>query len=141
MIRAITLCVFTSYYLLATVSPALGAGNRHRPASRSATATEVFRLRVVGPVEARATFWVAYGPLAGRFGIVQLRKEADGLYVANASLPAAGRTVLTYLEGTGAVQTPMGNAPGNPVTTIKTVGPLAVGSHNLPVVQWSQPAG
>jgi hypothetical protein len=116
---------------------ATGASSNNRPQ----TVLTNFTLRVTGHVERGTTFWVAYGPVAGRFGIIQLRETSVGVYAASRSLPTAGRAVFTYLAGQGAVKSRMGLVPGNPVTTVKTVGPLSVWPHGVPAVRWQPPVG
>jgi hypothetical protein len=101
----------------------------------------VFKLQVAGQVDSGTTFWVAYGPLAGKFGIVQLRQRSAGVYAASRSLPTTGRSIFTYLVGTGVVRTKSGLEPGNPVRTVKTVGPVSVWPHGVPAARWQAPAG
>jgi hypothetical protein len=43
-----------------------------------------FRLHVVGRPSPGTTFWVAYGPLAGRFGIIRLHAAGSNMYEASA---------------------------------------------------------
>jgi hypothetical protein len=100
-----------------------------------------FRLLVHGHVGPHTTFWVAYGPLAGTFGVVRLHAAGQGWYTADRSLPAHGRTMVAYLAGVGSVVMPYGRAPGNPVSTIRTIGPVAASQLNGRVVQWDAPIG
>jgi hypothetical protein len=100
-----------------------------------------FRLHVAGQPSADATFWVAYGPLAGRFVLVQLRASGAGSYAAVRRLPATGRTVFAYLVGHGVVRTPSGLAPGDPVLTIERFGPALPTQLQLRVVYWHAPVG
>jgi hypothetical protein len=101
----------------------LGVSASTRAASRPRIGSVAFRLDVPGTVARNATFWVAYGPIAGRFGIVQLRPEGDGEYVGHASLPANSRGIFTYMTGTGRMHTRMGWVPRQTGIVIKTVGP------------------
>lgn len=102
---------------------------------------ETFRLQVAGRVAPGTTFWVAYGPLRGRFVILRLRRDAPGSYVATQMLPMGGRTTFAYVAGRGTMMTRLGLVPGNPVITIKEVGPVTISHAELPAVQWQAPVG
>lgn len=123
--------------LALAVSPAMGAGSPARPG----VALTTFRLRVVGDPARDTTFWVAYGPLAGRFGIVRLRERSFGVYAATARLSTTGRTDITFVAGHGVIHTRAGPAPGNPVVTIRTLGPISIWPRGIPVVKWWAPVG
>lgn len=100
----------------------------------------LFRLSVRGAVDPADTFWVAYGPLAGKWGIVQLHSAGNGLYVAHVTLPA-GRSVFSFIQGRGVMHTRLGAVPGNPVTTIRQIGPMSVPRGAFPLVVWQEPMG
>ena len=131
-------------------SLALTLGVHSAPVSASApnsvhalagTAMTTFRLRTLDRPSADTTFWVAYGPLNGRFGLVQLRPVGPHVYEARKQLPATGRTTFAYLSGHGAVRTRFGLAPGDPVETIRRIGPVALSNRRLPTVSWHTPIG
>jgi hypothetical protein len=103
-------------------------------------AVAMFRLRIAGKPDRQATYWVAYGPLNGTFGIIRLHASGNGLYSATNLLPR-GHTSLAYIEGHGVIHTPFGPAPGNPVTTIRTINAVALDGTPLPAVQWREPVG
>jgi hypothetical protein len=100
-----------------------------------------FRIHVSGKFPGDATFWVAYGPLAGRFWLVRLHKTFRGTFGTQRSLPSAGTSSFTYLVGRGSVSTPAGPAPGNPVTVIRTLGPVSVEQLARARIAWHLPAG
>jgi hypothetical protein len=100
-----------------------------------------FRVQVAGHDGAGATYWVACGPLGGRFGLVQLHPSGGGRYAATLRLAAAGRAVFAYLAGHGVVHTRFGPAPGNPVVTIERFGPAFPQQLRLHVVYWHAPVG
>jgi hypothetical protein len=100
-----------------------------------------FRLQVGGHPASGATFWVAYGPLAGRFGLVRLHRSDGGVYTATRRLPATGRAVFAYLAGNGVVRTRVGLAPGNPVVTIERFGPALPTQLRPQLVHWRAPVG
>jgi hypothetical protein len=100
-----------------------------------------FRLQVIGRPAAGATFWVAYGPLAGQFGIFQLHASGQSTYTATQRLPVQGRTVFAYLAGHRVMPSRLGPVPGDPVITIRHVGPTAARQLAFPVVQWQAPQG
>lgn len=128
--------------LLASFSPVAAAPAHHNhPQARPPAIAVTFRLRVSGTPDAEVTFWVAYGPLAGRFGLVQLHAACRGLYAAVDHLPAHSRTTFAYLEAQSTVQTRFGTAPGSPTVTIRRIGPVAVTGTHLPVVHWQMPVG
>jgi hypothetical protein len=125
--------------LLSFVSPAAAEGV---PIGATApTILKTFRLQVTGRPPAGTTFWVAYGPLAGRFGIIQLRPAGRALYVATRRLPAHGRTTFVYIAGHGTIRARFGPAPGNPVATIQVLNAMPVSRETLPVVQYQVPLG
>jgi hypothetical protein len=107
---------------------------------RTGTITATFRLLVVGHLGTHMTLWVAFGPAAGRFGLLRLRPARPNLYTATDRFPVPSKVVIVYLAGQGVIQTRFGPAPGNPVVTIERLGPLYVSDH-LPVVRWRVPVG
>jgi hypothetical protein len=135
----------TSFLLTVCSAFPLGAqaaGALHRPPHRApATVAVTFRLQVSGKPGQGTTFWVAYGPLADRFGLVQLHRSAPGLYAVTQSLPAQGRTIFAYLVGHGSIHTRFGSAPGDPVAIIKRVGPVSARGLGAPTVTWTAPVG
>jgi hypothetical protein len=100
----------------------------------------MFRLSVDGPVSPTDTFWVAYGPLDGTWGIIRLREVGSRKYEAHATLPP-GRTVFSFIEGRGVMHTRLGSVPGNPVSTIRQIGPTSASGAALPLVVWHRPIG
>jgi len=112
-----------------------------RPIVHAAEAQLLFRLQVSGPRDPSATYWVAYGPLHGRFGIKRLQPVANGLFEASQRLSPRTRTVFAYVAGHGAIKTRAGLAPGNPVVTIRVFGPAVIAPAGLPLVRWNTPIG
>lgn len=106
-----------------------------------ATVQTTFRLQVQGHVGPHTTFWVAYGPLADHWGIVRLHAAGHGMFVARRRLPLHGRSVFAYLVGNGTITTRIGPVPGNPVITIRRLGPLTISARGLPLVHWTAPVG
>lgn len=137
--------------LLATLALVDGATQSHAQVNRGSrfkdaptpavlTSTE-FRLHVAGHIVRGTTFWVAYGPLDGTFAILRLHSVGDGTFERRCSLPVGARATFSYLMGRGSVRTRLGEEPGNPVVTIRTVGPNAVSPARLLTVQWHIPIG
>ena len=127
---------------LASLSPALAAahtGSHSKAVSHSVVRT--FRLQVSGPVNAGATFWVAYGPLAGKWGLVHLRPIGNGVYQSTAHLPGQGRTTFSYIQGQGTVDTRLGLAPGDPTITIRRFDRVLPTAPQLALVRWNAPIG
>jgi hypothetical protein len=118
------------------------AGGVHRHPHRAPAAVAVtFRLHVSGKPASDTTFWVAYGPLAGRFGLVQLHPSGAGVYSATQTLPTQGRTTFAYLAGRGAIQSRFGPAPGDPVTIIQRIGPVSARELDTSPITWTGPVG
>lgn len=119
-----------------------GAQGAAQPAgSRTHSVLVTFRLEVSGAPAARTTFWVAYGPLAGRFGLLQLHSLGGGTYGAQRRLPASGRTTYAYLAGQGVAHTRIGRTPGDPVITIESFGPTTALQAGRFVARWTAPVG
>lgn len=102
--------------------------------------TCTFRVHVSGTPDPRMTFWAAYGPLHGRFGVLRLHSAGAGTYAAQQTLPD-GTTAVTFLAGVGTVHTREGAAPGNPVVTIRSLPSVSISSCSLPTVEWQAPVG
>jgi len=109
-------------------------------AHTSTIVATTFRLQVPAHLGYNATFWVAYGPLAGKFGLIRLHKIGPQLYGATQRLPA-GRTVFAYIAGHGTVKTKAGLQPGGMVTTIRRVGPATPQRASRIEVRWAGPVG
>ena len=129
---------FVLTMLLAALSPAHAS---QMSGSRTNLAVAAFRLQVRGVPADHTTFWVAYGPLNGRFGVVQMKPSGQGWYSAQARLPRNGRTVFAFLAAQGVVHTRLGPEPGSPVVTIRRVGQIAVGQQGPVTVSWQAPVG
>jgi hypothetical protein len=127
--------------LAASSSSTAAAGHTQVGKTPSASVTATFRLVVSGQADSSLTFWVAYGPLRDGFGLVQLHPAGQGRYRASVTLPAEGRTVFAFLAGHGTIRTRFGPAPGNPVVTIRRIGPVNLAELRLPTVRWMVPAG
>ena len=114
---------------------------RGEAGAKSRSIHETFRLHVSGRIAPGTTFWVAYGPLDDRFVILQLHRVRPDTYAASEDLPVGGRTSFAYLTGHGTIMTRLGLVPGNPVVTIRQVGPVTISDRALPAVQWQEPVG
>jgi hypothetical protein len=126
---------------IALASPALAGQAPSGQQSHSAYATMTFRLQLTQRMPSDATFWVAYGPLAGRFGVIRLQANGAGLYVGAKSLPRGARTTFAYVMGRGTVRTPAGPQPGGRVVTIQVMSDQTVGKAEIPLVHWQGPVG
>jgi hypothetical protein len=136
--RTIVLAIALAGVINVLVSPPLAAGaittNRDH-------VTVTFQLHVTGHMPPGMTFWVAYGPLAGRFGIVELHRTPVGDYRAMRRLPAQGRTTFTYLASFGMITTPAGPAPGGPTIIIRSIRPVTALEVARIRVYWRAPQG
>lgn len=113
---------------------------RDTRAIHQAYSVSVFRLKVDGPVAPSDTFWVAFGPLRGLWGIIQLHTTGSKLYVASASLPR-GRTLFSFIQGRGIMHSRLGAVPGNPIMTIRQIGPTLASGGAFPLIVWHEPIG
>lgn len=128
--------------LAVSTSPAFAAGSRSGShLARPQTAVTVFQLAVSGSPRPGTTFWVAYGPLNGQFGLIQLTHRSGNTFSASKQLPTAGRTVFAYLAAQGVTRTPAGLAPGGRPMTIRRIGPTSIWPHGLPLIRWQPPVG
>lgn len=127
--------------LALTMASLLPAEAKGRPLAHVRSVAVTFRLHVAGQIAAGTTYWVSYGPLAGQWGIVRLRRTGPGRYEAAASIPATGRTIFSYLAGRGTLRTPAGLVPGDPVITIQRFGPMSASDLPQTAVEWRPPVG
>lgn len=130
---------------LSSIAAALLAASVLTPAAARAdfpaSAVRVtFRLHVAGRSDADSTYWVAYGPLGGRFGILRLMPRGNGLYSVTAALPS-GRTIFTFLQAHGYISTAAGMQPGSGVTIARSVGPTTATRAAASTVHLHVPAG
>ena len=103
--------------------------------------TVTFQLQVHGVSAPGTTYWVAYGPLAGRFGVIRLQARGHGLFSAQRRLPLRERTSIAFVAGQGCVFTPAGQEPGGRVVTISARGPGPLQELAAQPVSWQAPAG
>jgi hypothetical protein len=113
----------------------------HAQQSSPAVIPMTFTLAVKGALAPHATFWVSYGPLAGHFGIARMRRVMPHTYTVTLRLPLHGRTTFYYLAGQGSLHTRAGLVPGNPVVTVKQVGPTSVTRTTAMRANWRAPIG
>ena len=99
-----------------------------------------FQLHVSGDIPQEMTFWIAYGPLAGHFGIVRLHRADTGLYTASMCLPV-GRSSFAYVAGYGVIRVRYGPVPGDPVITIRCLDRSTARQAARRVVYWHVPIG
>lgn len=121
---------------VALASGSLAPAQRH---VREAPIT--FRLIVPGKVASNVTFWVAYGPLAGHFGIIQLKPAGRGMYTARVTLPIEAGASFSYISGFGRMHTKIGYVPKRVGVTIKTIGPTDALTASARPVRWLPPIG
>jgi hypothetical protein len=99
------------------------------------------RIHVSGRADPLASYWVAWGPLDDKFGLVQLHRRSGNTFAGDQLLPAGGQTIFAYLVGRGVILTAHGPVPGDPVVTIKRVGPVSMAHLHLSTVEWSGTSG
>ncbi|MGH2443281.1 MAG: hypothetical protein ACRDFX_08975 [Chloroflexota bacterium] len=119
---------------VSVISQAHASGQPRGSHRRAASVACDFRLNVKGTPSAPATFWVAYGPLDGKFGIIRLHAVGNGQYRATKRLPRNGKSQFVYVEGQGVVHTRAGAVPGGNVITIKNVGMVVLARQSVPSV-------
>ncbi len=113
----------------------------HSSSRHPRMATMTFSIQVAGDIGPGTTFWLAHGPINGRFGIVRMHRVGRNTYAVQQIFPKGHRATFTYVMGHGAIETPGGPAPGDPVVIIDTVGPLHLNGETLPTIQWQAPIG
>lgn len=132
------LIVFAAALFISLTTP---VNARTTPKSPSKMSTDVvFRLHVAGTVPQDMTFWMAYGPLADRFGIVQLHRAGQGVYTAVTHLPV-GKSTFAYIAGHGVISTRLGPAPGGPIVTIRRLFGVTARQAGLTTVRWRASVG
>jgi hypothetical protein len=99
-----------------------------------------FRLHVSGDIPNEMTFWIAYGPLAGQFGIVLLHRSDTGLYTVSMRLPG-GRSTFAYVAGYGVNRVRYGLVPGYPVITIRCLDRSTARQVARRAEYWHVPVG
>lgn len=134
--RALLVACIVAILCIAAPFPAETRASTADLAQPGRTNTTVFRRHVAGHSARRASFWVAYGPLADRWGLVRLHAVGRGTYAATRVLPLEGRTVFAYLAGQGTIWTRAGYAPGSPIVTICLIGPMSATHLGPATIQW-----
>ncbi len=109
--------------------------------TRAREGTVIFRLRVAGQPSPGTQFWVAYGPVAGRFGILRLRATSAGTYSAARTLPILEPTSVAYLAARGQVRTRAGLEPAHVLAIIFNSGPISLLEAQRHVPRWQAPVG
>jgi hypothetical protein len=119
----------------------LAATVKQQPMHAVRMGTTTFRLAVAGSPAKGATFWVSYGPLAGKFGVIELRSTGSHLYSARTVLPVNEAGTFTYLKAQG-VQKVHGSAqPGGIPVVIRSVAAVTAVEAASHIVHWSVPLG
>jgi hypothetical protein len=103
--------------------------------------TVTFTLTVSGTPAKGTTFWVAHGPLAGRFGVIRLQPHGNHSYSARVSLPATEVTSFTYLAAHGTQMIHGMPEPGGVVVVIRTMESVTASVASQRVEHWSVPLG
>jgi hypothetical protein len=118
------------------------ATNVHHPPSHSPRlSTTTFGLTVTGTPAKGTTFWVAHGPLAGRFGVIRLQPRGNHTYSARVTLPVYGVTTFTYLAAQGTQMVHGMPEPGGTVVVIRAMESVTATVASQRVVHWSVPLG
>lgn len=110
-------------------------------ASNLSLVRTAFHLQAESGLPPTTTYWVAYGPVAGKFGLIRLRNTGHGQFTAAGWFPSGTRATFYYIEGQGTIQTKAGPAPGNPVHTIGHTSPVIIGRQAVPLFRVPAPAG
>jgi hypothetical protein len=118
------------------------AATVHQPSSGTPRiATSTFSVTVTGTPAKGTTFWVAHGPLAGRFGVIRLLPRGNHTYSARVSLPVTGVTSFTYLAAHGTRMVHGMPEPGGAEVVIRTMESVTATVASQRAVHWSVPLG
>jgi hypothetical protein len=133
--------------IIATVSAlvlttgAHAAGVRQQPLHTVRMGTTTFHLAVAGNPAKGSTFWLSYGPLAGRFGVIKLHPDGNHQYSARATLPLDAAGTFTYLQAQGTQMVHGLPQPGGIPTVIRSMEAVTAVAVSHHVVRWSVPLG
>ena len=100
-----------------------------------------FRISVSGSPAKDTTFWVAHGPLNGRFGVIRLHRESGHSYAARITLPSNETTSFTYLTAQGVQWVHGLPQPAGTVTVIRTLDSVTASAAAAQAIHWSIPLG
>lgn len=125
--------------ILGVALPWTNVGAGHAAAPR--LVSTAFHVRLPAGISPGTTIWVAYGPVAGKFGIIRMHSISPRQYAASAKLPRGSRATFYYVEGQGTIHTRAGLAPGNPTRTLGRVGPVVIGRQPVPLFTVPAPLG
>jgi hypothetical protein len=122
-------------------SGAHAANGRQQPSHRIHLSATTFTLAVAGTPEKGTTFWVSHGPLAGRFGVIQLQPQGNHTFSARVALPTSGVTTFTYLAAQGTKVVHGVPQPRGAVVVIRSMESVTATVASQQVVHWSVPLG
>ena len=123
------------------VTGAHAAASPHPSTASPRMTPTTFRIAVTGTPARGTTFWVAHGPLGGRFGVIQLHHESGHVYAARVAQPASESTTFTYLTAHGVQMVHGSVEPGKDVTVIRTLDSVTASIAASQTVRWSVPLG
>lgn len=100
-----------------------------------------FTLIVTGEPAPNLSYWVAHGPIDGRFGVIQLHPVGTNSFSASVTLPALAKTVFTYLASTGRQVLHGQKQPAGTIVTIKSMEHVTAETAAFKIMHWSAPLG
>jgi hypothetical protein len=117
------------------------ASLKQQPMHAVRMGTTTFHLTVAGNPAKGTTFWVSYGPLAGRFGVIKLQPQGNDVFSARAVLPVNRAGTFTYLEAQGTRYVHGLPQPGGVPVVIRNLQSVTAATASQRIVHWSVPLG
>ncbi len=126
---------------LLSIAGAQAASPKHQPTHAVRMGMTTFRLAVAGQPARGTTYWVSYGPLAGRFGVIQLHSHGKHVYSGRANLPVDVSGTFAYLQAQGTQMVHGLPQPGGIPVVIRSMGAVTAVTVSQRIVHWSVPLG
>ncbi len=140
-VKLLTGLVLSTGLALCFVRGASAAPLHRNPTHSVQLGRATFSLVVTGTPASTLTYWVAHGPLDGRFGVIELHPTGTKVFSATVSLPLFAKTTFTYLASTR-VQVVHGlKQPAGTIVTIKSMDDVTAGTAAMKTMHWSAPLG
>lgn len=139
--RFVAAAVISVALMLLSASGSQAASLQRQPTHAVRVGTIALHLVVAGNPAKGTTYWVSYGPLGGRFGVVRLSSSANHLYSAQVKLPLDEPGTFTFLQAQGTEMVHGIPQPGGIPIVIRRMQAVTAVMVSQRVVHWSVPLG